>query len=58
MLVAAMGGRLINSAGDRRGSGADRLKRVCRSNRVCRSPLEAQAEWRRRQLAVIQDTGL
>jgi hypothetical protein len=47
-----MGGRLINSAGNRRGSGADRL------NTVCRSPLEAQAEWRRQQLALIQDTGL
>src|SRR5271169_4142426 len=43
MLFQAL--RLINSAGNRRGSGADRL------NTVCRSPLEAQAEWRRQQLA-------
>jgi hypothetical protein len=38
MLVAAMGGRLINAAGDRRGSGVDRR------NTMCRRSLEAPAE--------------
>jgi hypothetical protein len=37
MLVAAMGGRLINAAGDR-GLGLDWL------NTICRSSLEATAE--------------